>query len=98
MKYIIIGIIKLYYRVIPEPERRVCIHAESCSRYVLRIAQNNGFIAGLKAYLRRLKSCNNDYTFEVFDNDVLIIKTKNGIILKQDEINPFIVKSIKSFH
>ena len=95
MKYIIILIIKLYYKVVPEDNRRVCIHAESCSKYVLRITKKRGFIRGLMAYIDRKKSCNPNYTVETSTNMIIKIKTQNGIVLNESEINPFIIHSLK---
>ena len=98
MKYIIILIIKFYYRLFPEDERRMCIHAESCSKYVLRIANEKGFFSALKAYIGRVKSCNSNYTFEYLGSMEIKIKTQDGNILEEHEINPFLLKSLKSIY
>jgi putative component of membrane protein insertase Oxa1/YidC/SpoIIIJ protein YidD len=98
MKYIIVTIIKVYYKLFPEDKRRICIHAESCSKYVLRIAIEKGFFKAVKAYIERAKSCNANYTIESSDEIIIKIKTQVGIILEEKEINPFLLKSLKSIY
>jgi len=98
MYYIVILIIKIYYKIYPEDQRRVCIYAESCSKYVLRVAKNKGFFEAIKAYSDRIKSCNVDYIHTFPDGVFINITTKNGVILEENEINPFLVKSLKSIY
>ena len=40
MRYLSILFIKLYWRIIPEKNRNICLFSESCSRYVKRTIEN----------------------------------------------------------
>jgi len=96
MKLIVISLIKFYYLLVPEEKRRICIYSESCSKYVLRTAKDRGFTKAVLAYIERIKSCNSNYSIESFGEMKIKIKTKNGIILEEEQINPFLVKCFKS--
>ena len=96
MSRLIVLIIKIYYKFYPEDSRRVCIHNESCSTYVYRVAIEEGGIKAIIAYYSRYKSCNAEYKVGVTDNGNIYIKTKNGLILEENQINPFVLKGIKS--
>lgn len=96
MKFIVIQLIRLYYKIIPEKERRICIHYESCSKFVYRTALEKGGFEALKAYYSRFKSCNSFYSFHKTPSGKINIKTRNGLILDEDEINPILLKSIQS--
>lgn len=85
MKYILLFIIRVYWKVIPPHKRRQCIFRESCSHYVWRITVEEGFIAGIKAFLFRNKHCCPGYAIYKYQNKYEI-KTINGLILKEDEI------------
>jgi putative component of membrane protein insertase Oxa1/YidC/SpoIIIJ protein YidD len=93
---LIFVIIQLYYKFYPEDSRRVCLHYESCSKYVYRIANERGGIKAIIAYYSRYKSCNAKYKVCVTDDGNIFIKTKNGLILKENQINPFVLKGIKT--
>ncbi len=94
MKVILIFLIKVYWWIIPENKRLVCIYKESCSKHVIRIAKENGFIASIKSLIYRFKNCNNKYSFKAGTNFTII--TSNKIVLKQDEINPILVEKLSS--
>jgi putative component of membrane protein insertase Oxa1/YidC/SpoIIIJ protein YidD len=98
MNHVVISLINFYYLLIPEDKRRICIHSKSCSKYVLRIARDRGFIKAVQAYIERIKSCNSNYSIESFGEMKIKIKTKNGIILEEEQINPFLVKCFKSIN
>jgi putative component of membrane protein insertase Oxa1/YidC/SpoIIIJ protein YidD len=93
---LIVLIIKIYYRFYPEDSRRVCIHSESCSTYVYKVAIEEGGIKAIIAYYSRYKSCNAAYKVGATDDGNIYIRTKNGLILEENQINPFVLKGIKS--
>jgi len=93
---LVIFIIQIYYKFYPEDSRRVCLHNESCSKYVYRVANERGGIKAIMAYYSRYKSCNAGYKICESDDGNIFIKTKNGLILKENQINPFLLRGIKS--
>jgi putative component of membrane protein insertase Oxa1/YidC/SpoIIIJ protein YidD len=88
-------IIEYYWRKVPDVERRVCIHKISCSNVVYNTFNEYGFIKGVIVYIKRRKSCNSYYKISI-KNDNVIITTKYGEIIKEDLINPIIVKDYRS--
>jgi uncharacterized protein len=53
--------IRVYWRLVPPGRRRTCLFAESCSRYVYRIAAAEGSIAGMRALWNRRRTCRPGY-------------------------------------
>ena len=88
---ILLNLIKLYWKIIPERKRRVCIYKESCSKHVFKILKEEGSISGIKATFRRLKNCNNSYKIEKEDG-TLRIRTSTEEIIEFNNINPIVVK------
>lgn len=86
--------IRRYWRNNPESERRVCIHKVSCSRVVYENIENHGFWIGFKTYLQRRTTCNENYIIKRVE-DKVIIKTKYGSILNENDINPILLKEFK---
>lgn len=87
--------IREYWRKTPESERRVCIHKVSCSRAVYEDIEKQGFWLGVKTYLQRRKTCNNNYRISKVE-DKIIIYTKYGLILNEFDINPTILKEFNT--
>ena len=50
---------------------------------------------GLKTYLQRRKTCNKNYIIKI-DGGKIIIKTKYGSILNENDINPIILMEFKT--
>ena len=87
MKYLLLRLIKIYWRLIPTENRRMCIFRISCSRYVFQETESGGFLTGIEALRYRFQNCRRG--FEIFDNPIdgtkqLILK--NGDVLKESEI------------
>lgn len=68
MKYFILIMIQLYWKIIPASNRKKCIFKTSCSNYVYQITKNEGFIKGLKAFHFRYQNCRGN--FEIFQNPI----------------------------
>lgn len=89
MKYSLILVIQLYWKIIPECKRRKCLFKLSCSKYVYQITKNKGLISGLKALLFRVKNCNPYYNITEIKGEKLLI-TKSGEIFTKKEISEFV--------
>jgi hypothetical protein len=63
MRFIIIGLIRIYRQLI-SPERRRCLFRESCSAYVERSAREGGSLAAMRALVRRYRCCRPGYGFQ----------------------------------
>ncbi|MCX2681764.1 membrane protein insertion efficiency factor YidD [Galbibacter sp. EGI 63066] len=81
MKTLLLNIIKIYWKLIPESKRKKCIFKKSCSHFVFDAINEEGFIIGLKALVYRFKRCRPGYM--LFKNP---ITGKRQIILKTQEI------------
>lgn len=68
MKYLILFIIQIYWKLIPTSKRKKCIFKKSCSNYVFEKTQKEGFISGLKAFRFRYKNCRGN--FAIFQNPI----------------------------
>lgn len=86
MKHLLLLIIRIYWIVVPESKRKQCIFRESCSRYVWRITKTEGFRAGIRAFKFRNRHCCPGYAIYKHNNHYEL-KTANGLILKEDEID-----------
>jgi putative component of membrane protein insertase Oxa1/YidC/SpoIIIJ protein YidD len=89
------SIIEYYWKKTPASQRRVCIHRISCSRAVYDSLSSFGFWRGVKTYIARRNSCNAHYIISA-SIDGVFIKTKNGVILSESEINPILVKEFNA--
>ena len=65
MRHLLIWAVWTYRIVMPSQWRRSCLFHESCSRYVERIAVEQGTMAALGAAWRRFCACRPGYSFEV---------------------------------
>ena len=87
-KYMLILIIRLYWFFISESNRKSCLFAESCSRYVYRITNKEGFWAGIKAFKSRYKKCRPGYKVVYNPMDgTTELHLVDGTILKGEEIS-----------
>jgi len=88
MKFLILLIIKIYWKLIPLSKRNSCLFAESCSRYVYRITNDEGFWAGIKAFKSRYKKCRPGYKvgYNSLDGKTEL-HLVDGTILKGEEIS-----------
>lgn len=93
MKWILLLLIKSYWRLIPEKKRKPCLFKETCSRFVYRQAAEHGFLMGVKALLLRIKQCRNGYHLSKGINGVEM-KLADGTIISENEISPNLLGSI----
>jgi uncharacterized protein len=87
MKYLILSVIQIYWKVIPASKRKKCIFKKSCSNYVFEITQKEGFVSGLKAFRFRYQNCRGG--FQVFKNpinDRIQIILPSQIIVEREEM------------
>lgn len=84
MKYFLLLIIKIYWKIIPENKRRTCIYKISCSHFVYNQTVQNGFVKGISALFYRYKNCQSGYfIFKI--KDKLYVKTvDNQVIIEED--------------
>lgn len=92
MKWALLIPIKIYWFLIPETRRRICLYKESCSKYVYRNTNANGIIFGLKCLLHRVKRCNSQHEIIFLpEENTHIIRLKTGEFLQNGEINEFLI-------
>ena len=86
MKHLLLIIIKIYWKLIPNNKRNQCIYNVSCSNHVYVITKTKGLIPGIKALKERFKSCKPGYLL-FKDNNQWCLKTVNNILICQEDIN-----------
>ncbi len=84
MKYLLMFAIRIYWRI-PSKLHSKCIFKETCSHYVYRIAEQKGFIDGMKAFLERNELCRPGYIVYRFDSK-FYLKTANGQVFEEQYI------------
>ena len=65
------------YWLLPAHKRRCCIFKESCSRYVYRMAKQQGFKKALLAYKERKQQCRPGY---YYINDKAVRLADNSVV------------------
>ncbi len=93
MKLFILLVIRLYWVLIPQSNRRKCIFKTSCSNYVFEITQKEGFMKGLKAFQFRYKNCRGNFSIfhNPIDNKIQMI-LPSQIIIEKEEIAERLIK------
>lgn len=77
----------------PPEKRRKCIFRKSCSKHVYEITTNEGFVAGLNAFIYRFKNCRSGaYILESPSGETQII-LPNQQILNEIEISERFIKN-----
>lgn len=77
----------MYWRLPSSIKTRCCHFKESCSRYVYRITNEQGFNAGLRALKQRFNQCRGGYgvieidktEFILFQDKTIIERTETRI-------------------
>jgi len=93
MKWALFILIKLYWVVFPEKNRRSCLFKESCSNFVYRQTNEGGFLKGANALLQRLKKCRKGYHLYTSLNG-FEMELADGSIIKEHEIAPKLLEPI----
>lgn len=86
MKWLILALIQAYWRRPNKPQIQRCHFKETCSGYVYRITQEQGFIAGLKAFKQRFYQCRSGYAIIEIDTTEYIILSDKTIIERTETI------------
>jgi len=81
--------------MIPEVNRNKCIFSESCSNNVYRVTEQQGLIAGLKAFNFRFANCRSGFKIFKDPNGQLFIKLVTGKTIRECEISQYIIDSSK---
>ncbi|WP_296636210.1 membrane protein insertion efficiency factor YidD [Polaribacter sp.] len=92
-------IIRVYWLIVPNRMKGVCLFSESCSRYVFNILDKEGAKKGINAFKYRFRNCRHPY---------LIRKNKltkkyelhlsNGDIVRQNDINSILLEQEEYKH
>lgn len=95
MKYFLIFIIKIYWKLVPSHKRRVCIFKESCSNYVNRVTMEEGFIKGIKAFRNRAKKCKPGYKIINPFTEVMEVHLIDGSVITRGLISDNILNDLR---
>jgi putative component of membrane protein insertase Oxa1/YidC/SpoIIIJ protein YidD len=84
---LLILLIRIYWKLIPEHKRNICIFNESCSKHVYRIAESQGLIKGIKAFIKRFRQCRPGYRMgyntSLLKDEVVL---KDGSVVNRDDL------------
>lgn len=98
MKWVLIAAIFAYRGLVPPSKRRKCLYNESCSRFVERIARDEGFSAAIKAIKQRVRSCRGGYRLIAPDQGALpIVRLVDGSLLSISEVSESLRQSVDIF-
>ncbi|MDR2284817.1 MAG: membrane protein insertion efficiency factor YidD [Sphingobacterium sp.] len=61
MRYLLLAVIKVYWLIIPRDRRCKCIFRHSCSKFVFDVTRREGFMAGSRVLLFRMRNCNGHF-------------------------------------
>lgn len=93
MKNLLILLIKTYWIVIPPAKRRKCIFRTSCSQYVYKKTEEEGFISGLKAFQYRFQNCRSGACIIESPSGEIQIILPNQQILNETEVSERFIKN-----
>ena len=86
--------IRIYWAVWPARWRRTCLFRESCSRYVYRVATEEGLAGGLRALRERYRACRPGYGIvRRYGESWLVLA--DGSTLSASEASPGALSSIR---
>lgn len=66
MKQLLLGLIKVYWLIIPPIRRKKCLFKKTCSKAVFEATKETGFLEGIKVFKYRFKNCRGGY--EIYEN------------------------------
>ena len=95
MKHLLLSIIRLYWRLLPEGRRRPCLYRESCSKYVYRTTQTDGLLSGLRALRHRVQCCRPGYSVH-HNGEAFELKLAKGGQVQEHEISERILLPYKN--
>jgi putative component of membrane protein insertase Oxa1/YidC/SpoIIIJ protein YidD len=79
-------LIRCYWRLVPATMRRSCIFNETCSHYVYRHVGTGGFVIGVVALIRRLRTCRYGFQIVELEGDVVVC-AKDGTVLPRESLS-----------
>ncbi|WP_394970375.1 membrane protein insertion efficiency factor YidD [uncultured Croceitalea sp.] len=96
MKLLFLGLIHLYWNIIPKSIRGKCIFRESCSKHVHRITRDEGFKDGLNALFFRYKNCRTKTMIfkNPMTNEIQLILPSEKI-LNEEEVSEKLIETFK---
>lgn len=86
MRYLIVFVVRLYWAIIPRSARRHCIFRESCSCFVMRAAQEEGFKAAVSAFRIRVRQCRPGYVRYAAPDGIQYAVLADHTIVLMDEL------------
>jgi len=89
MRFVLLAIIRVYWKIYPIHIRRTCLFKDNCSNYIFRVTEENGFYNGIKALKERYSLCRPGY--KIYKNEInnsFELCFKNGSFISEDKISP----------
>jgi uncharacterized protein len=84
MRFLLLFCIRLYW-CIPAGKRRCCLFKENCSRYVYRVAKQEGFAKAIEVLRKRMRQCKTGYNcFTTADGSEWVLLNDGAVVSKAD--------------
>lgn len=82
------GIIRMYWGIVPNRVKGRCLFKETCSRYVYRAFDENGFQSGVAALKYRYRTCRTPFEILINPNTgEFQLYLCNGDVIPEAEIH-----------
>jgi putative component of membrane protein insertase Oxa1/YidC/SpoIIIJ protein YidD len=94
VKHLLRAAIRAYWALWPRRFRRGCLYRETCSRYVYRVTDEIGFVAGLRALSHRVRTCRPGYAVST-DKGEFGLALRDGSFLQRNLVAEDILASIQ---
>jgi putative component of membrane protein insertase Oxa1/YidC/SpoIIIJ protein YidD/endonuclease/exonuclease/phosphatase family metal-dependent hydrolase len=94
MKAILLLLIRMYWRILPEHKRRPCVFKQTCSTYVYHHTVEHGFLKGISALLYRMKKCRPGYKL-IANGNSFELRLADGTLISEEQISDSILAPVK---
>jgi uncharacterized protein len=96
MKWLLLILVRVYWRMWPDVRKRRCIFRKSCSHHVYDEAAQKGLVAGSLAFWYRIRVCRSGYT--IFTSpEGFHVRLINGTVINETEVEPRLFESYRQF-
>ena len=85
MRWVLLAMIRLYWRLAPSSLRARCLFQVTCSHRVYDVTKSNGLVAGLNSLRARWRQCRPGYRVEFFEGR-LIVRLRNGDVVGPEDV------------
>jgi putative component of membrane protein insertase Oxa1/YidC/SpoIIIJ protein YidD len=86
MKYLLLAIIRIYWKLKARSGRQRCIFRTSCSRHVYEQTKEKGLYKGVTELIFRMQNCNGHYLIYRDTSGEVKMRLRTGAVINECEI------------